>query len=540
MSTNNETKKLAKIYESGYYNSFIDFYKYINSEISEKLKINYKNDKESPFVKGWWHGIGINNYESLLEFSQGFNFESNQVILKDKASENLYLNQYEKIEWILKSNKNVFLIFKEILKDVETKYYDSIQSCIIDCTPSSRKKYYKLFTEDEWNEICDANLLSYQEDDFIIYSSISSHIKKLFKWIKDKQSNILTLPLPLFEENELNIEANIYNFILQSMEKNFWCHNEEYLKEISEIQFTSNILYDIFNHIFYFLNKNLKVQLGDKMNLGFQNRKHLSNQLFNNKNNSDYGRKSDFFVNDNQNNVFLLAEVTGPPYKRKPKKELFDYSRNHRNGKDELEYRNLSIIYKYGPSLTEEHIEKLMKVINIFLLQIHTNVLSINILDQPGSNLYRSKIFIDKIKIPLQRNKEEVLTFIKIIINIYKKIIDYYNVFNDILNSLNQDKNSSQPDEYLTKPLSIHANQLLYSSAITCPTPRSSPERDIFSNTHYTSIFNQNFDNLQEFQKYIDNLNKNNNTQDYKELIWLSPHINPTILNEEDISYEKI
>ncbi|CAG8758721.1 22420_t:CDS:2, partial [Rhizophagus irregularis] len=354
------------------------FYKYINSEISEKLKINYKNDKESPFVKGWWHGIGINNYESLLEFSQGFNFGSNQVILKDKASENLYLNQYKKIEWILKSNKNVFLIFKEILKDVETKYYDSIQSCIIDCTPSSRKKYYKLFTEDEWNEICDANLSSYQEDDFIIYSSISSHIKKSFKWIEDKQSNILTLPLPLFEENELNIEANIYNFILQS--------------------------------------------IGDKMNLGFQNRKHLFNQLFNNKNNSDYGRKSDFFVNDNQNNVFLLAEVTGPPYKRKPKKELFDYGRNHQNGKDELEYRNLSIIYKYGSSLTEEHIEKLMKVINIFLLQIHTNVLNINILDQPGN------------------------------------------------------KNSSQPDEYLTKPLSIHANQLLYSSAITCPTPRSSPE----------------------------------------------------------------
>ncbi|PKK63234.1 hypothetical protein RhiirC2_717120 [Rhizophagus irregularis] len=246
---------------------------------NQKMEVN---DKESPFVKGWWHGIGINNYESLLEFSQGFNFGSNQVILKDKASENLYLNQYE-----------------------------------------------------------------------------------------DKQSNILTLPLPLFEENELNIEANIYNFILQSMEKNFWCHNEEYLKEISEIQFTSNILYDIFNHIFYFLNKNLKVQLGDKMNLGSQNRKHLSNQLFNNKNNSDYGRKSDFFVKDNQNNVFLLAEVTGPPYKRKPKKELFDYGRNHRNGKDELEYHNLSIIYKYGPSLTEEHIEKLMKVINIFLLQIH-------------------------------------------------------------------------------------------------------------------------------------------------------------------------
>ncbi|CAB4373307.1 unnamed protein product [Rhizophagus irregularis] len=376
-------------YESGYYNSFIDFYKYINSEISEKLKINYKNDKESPFVKGWWHGIGINNYESLLEFSQGFNFGSNQVILKDKASENLYLNQYEK----------------------QSIMSNSIQSCIIDCTPSSRN-------EDEWNEICDANLSSYQENDFIIYSSISSHIKKLFKWIEDKQSNILTLPLPLFEENELNIEANIYNFILQSMEKNFWCHNEEYLKEISEIQFTSNILYDIFNHIFYFLNKNLKVQLGDKMNLGSQNRKHLSNQLFNNKNNSDYGRKSDFFVKDNQNNVFLLAEVTGPPYKRKPKKELFDYGRNHRNGKDELEYHNLSIIYKYGPSLTEEHIEKLMKVINIFLLQIHTNVLSINILDQPGSNLYRSKIFIDKIKIPLQRNKEEVLTFIRIIINI--------------------------------------------------------------------------------------------------------------------------
>jgi len=33
----------------------------------------------------------------------------------------------------------------------------------------------------------------------------------------NEQSNIFTLPSPSFEESSLNIQANIYNFILQSM-----------------------------------------------------------------------------------------------------------------------------------------------------------------------------------------------------------------------------------------------------------------------------------------------------------------------------------
>lgn len=32
--------------------------------------------------------------------------------------------------------------------------------------------------------------------------NISSHIKKLFEWIDNKQNNILILPLPSFEEND--------------------------------------------------------------------------------------------------------------------------------------------------------------------------------------------------------------------------------------------------------------------------------------------------------------------------------------------------
>jgi len=101
-------------------------------------------------------------------------------------------------------------------------------------------------------------------------------------------------------------------------------------------------------------------------------RKYYSNQLSNYENKSIYGRKSDFFIKDNQNNIFLLAEVAGPPCKKKSKKEFFDYGRNHRNGKDELEYCNLSIIYNYGPSLTKQHVKKLMKEVNILLLQIHS------------------------------------------------------------------------------------------------------------------------------------------------------------------------
>lgn len=117
-------------------------------------------------------------------------------------------------------------------------------------------------------------------------------------------------------------------------------------------------------------NKYIYFFSGEKVNSGSKYRKQYSNHLFDYKNKSTYGRKSDLFIKDGQNNVFLLAEVTGPPCKKKLKKEIFDYGRNYRNGKDEFEYHNLLIIYNYGPSLTEQHIKKLMKI-NIFLLQIH-------------------------------------------------------------------------------------------------------------------------------------------------------------------------
>lgn len=133
------------------------------------------------------------------------------------------------------------------------------------------------------------NILPYQGDNFIFYNNkILLYIKKLLEWMDNKQSNISTINLPTFEDDSLNIEANIYSFILQSMyvkkfffflyisyislyisyffiyffrEKNFWQHDKNYLKEISEAQFTSNVLYEIFNHILYFFNRNLKVQL---------------------------------------------------------------------------------------------------------------------------------------------------------------------------------------------------------------------------------------------------------------------------------------
>ncbi len=93
-----------------------------------------------------------------------------------------------------------------------------IQSYIIDCTSLSRKKYYESFTDDEWNEICDADVPSCQNDEFIEFNNkLSLYIKELFKWMDNEQSNIFTLPSPSFEESSLNIQANIYNFILQSM-----------------------------------------------------------------------------------------------------------------------------------------------------------------------------------------------------------------------------------------------------------------------------------------------------------------------------------
>lgn len=106
------------------------------------------------------------------------------------------------------------------------------------------------------------------------------------------------------------------------------------------------------------------------MNLGSKYRKHYFSKL-SNENKSLYGRKLDFFIKDDKNNVFLLVEVASPPCKKKLKKEIFDYGHNHHNGKDEFEYCNLSIIYNYGPSLTKKHIKDLMKSVNILLLQIH-------------------------------------------------------------------------------------------------------------------------------------------------------------------------
>jgi len=49
------------------------------------------------FIKGWWYGIKLNDYESLLNFSKGLNFGSHQVILKEKTSENLSSSQFEVI-----------------------------------------------------------------------------------------------------------------------------------------------------------------------------------------------------------------------------------------------------------------------------------------------------------------------------------------------------------------------------------------------------------------------------------------------------------
>jgi hypothetical protein len=109
-----------------------------------------------------------------------------------------------------------------------------------------------------------------------------------------------------------------------------------------------------------------------------------------------------------------------------------------------------------------------------------------------------------------------------------------------MVNSLIQDKsNKNLSSNYFLRSLSIHANQLLLSSALTFPTPRSSSERE-FSPNPYAPIYNQNFKNLQEFQIYIDNLNKDINIQEYEEIIWFSPYINPIILEDEDISDEQI
>ncbi|PKY59580.1 hypothetical protein RhiirA4_482432 [Rhizophagus irregularis] len=229
--TNNER------YESSYYSSFIDFYKNIDTELANILKADFKDHKESSFTKGWWQGVKIDDQKSLINFSKGLNFGSHQVFVKDKNSENLSSNQYKRIKWILKSGRDVFTVFKDFLLS---------------------KKTYTI-----WIEICKEDTPSHLSDEYIVFDDkISSHIIKLFKWMDDSQSDILTLPLPLsLEVNSLTIEANIYSFILQSMEKNFWRHNKDFLKEISEAQFTSSALYEILNHILYCLNRKLKVQL---------------------------------------------------------------------------------------------------------------------------------------------------------------------------------------------------------------------------------------------------------------------------------------
>ncbi|CAI2165234.1 4309_t:CDS:2 [Funneliformis geosporum] len=58
------------------------------------------------------------------------------------------LIQFERITWKLKSGIDVFSVFEEILfnKNIKAKYYEPIQSQIIDYT-LNRENYYELFTK---------------------------------------------------------------------------------------------------------------------------------------------------------------------------------------------------------------------------------------------------------------------------------------------------------------------------------------------------------------------------------------------------------
>ncbi|CAG8812388.1 34976_t:CDS:2, partial [Gigaspora margarita] len=420
--------------ESGYYLSFLEYFKNEHSEESEFLIKEYKNCVTTTKIKIWWDVISGKDVEELqLAIDTALNLKDNycQTECNKKVPLSNRMDLYE-----------LFVDRINSIDDDDVKYFDPIIICVYNLDSQLKKKLFKEDLD------CLSEKLSFTVN-HLNDSYVKNYIDDILAWYTD----LNTAPLRI-NSKKPEISPNCgYEEKIQ--------FNLDELDRISEQQYTADTIYSfIFKSLTHINNKLYKYKLknrsfciifnqfykfsGEITSAGSLQRKRIYKLLGLNKKKSVIGHHCDLLLCDQYDYVYLVGEVSGPPLKKLPNKERFDLGRNNRNAKDEKSLCELAIVAEFGPILDESNLNILLNELYIFMIQVKQT----SILDYMMHKVYCSRL-LNKAEIPLEKK------------NIDKTFIaENFNKLEKLMNEISRKK-----QEWIAKNVNVDFDTLKISKA---------------------------------------------------------------------------
>ncbi|CAG8461590.1 2385_t:CDS:2 [Cetraspora pellucida] len=454
--------------ESGYYLSFLEYFKNEHSEESEFLIKEYKNCVTTTKIKIWWDVISGNDVEELqLAIDTALNLKDNYCQTECVKNEKVPLS----------NRLDLYEIFIDRINSIDDDDINPIKSSII-CVYNFDFRLKKKLSKEDLDRLS-------EKLPFAVNHLNDSYVKKYIDDILAWYTDLNTAPLrinskkPEISPNcsyEEKIQCKIYQTILNHMEQSIWLNSYK-VDRISEQQYTADTIYSFIFKSLTHINDKLYTFFGEITSIGSSQRKRIYKLLGLNKKKSVIGRRCDLLLCDQYDYVHLVGEVSGPPLKKLPNKERFDLGRNNRNAKDEKSLCELAIVAEFGPILDESDLNILLNELYVFMIQVKQT----SVLDHMMHKVYRSRL-LNKAEIPLEKKNIDKVDFLQFLFTIYELIIfvaENFNKLEKLMNELSRKKQEwiakNVNVDFDTLKISEAAKKLVLSQAITTSTPSSSP-----------------------------------------------------------------
>ncbi|RIB07338.1 hypothetical protein C2G38_2214726 [Gigaspora rosea] len=493
--------KIDSRLESGYYLSFLEYFKNEDHEESEFFIKQYKNCVSSTKIKVWWDVISGNDIEELQlncvsstkikvwwDVISGNDIEELQLVLDTALN---LKDNYCQIE----CSKDLYKLFIDRINSIDdddVKYFDPIKSSII-CVYDLDSRLKKKLSKEDLD--CLSEKLTFTVN-HLNDPYVKDYIDDILAWYTDLNTAPMRInsKMPEISPNcgfEEKIQCKIYQTILNHIEQSIWMNSYK-ADRISEQQYTADTIYSFIFKSLMHINDKIYTFFGEITSDGSSKRKRIYKLLGLNKRKSIIGRRCDLLLCDHYDYVHLVGEVSGPPLKKLPNKERFDLGRNNRNAKDEKSLCELTIVAEFGPILDESDLNILLNELYVFMIQVKKT----SVLDHMMNKIYRSRL-LNRAEIPLEKKNIDKVGFLQFLFTIYELIISITENFNKLEKLINELSRKKQ--EWIAKNVNVDfdtleiseaAKKLVLSQTITTSTPSSSPSNDNLTGSPKGSIVN--------------------------------------------------